>query len=87
MPAEEEVHDPVSGLALLVRKAFYLLPGHDIVARYIASSYQNDPVRSLLELILFLFLVRTVLQNRTRANRLNFVSMSKKVCGRADPGH
>lgn len=41
------------------------IPGHNIIVRYIASSYQNDPIRSILELILFIFAVRTILQNRT----------------------
>jgi serine palmitoyltransferase len=37
------------------------LPGSSIVLRYIKSSYQNDPVRSAVELFLFLFAVRYLL--------------------------
>lgn len=62
------------------------IPGRDIVVRYIASSYQHDPVRSLLELILFIFALRTILQNRTRARgNSHFIDFSKKVrpCARA----
>ena len=48
--------------------------------RYIASSYQNDPIRSLLELILFIFAVRTILQNRTRARGTShFIQFSEDV--------
>lgn len=37
------------------------IPGSAIVLRYIKSSYQNDPVRSAIELFLFLFAVRYLL--------------------------
>jgi len=37
------------------------IPGSSIVLRYIKSSYQNDPVRSAVELFLFLFAVRYLL--------------------------
>lgn len=40
---------------------FYRLPGSAIILRYIRSSYQNDPVRSAVELFLFLFFVRYLL--------------------------
>ena len=33
------------------------IPGSSIVTRYIRSSHQNDPVRSAMELFLFLFAV------------------------------
>lgn len=33
------------------------IPGSSIVTRYIRSSYQDDPVRSAMELFLFLFAV------------------------------
>lgn len=33
------------------------IPGSSIVTRYIQSSYQDDPVRSAMELFLFLFAV------------------------------
>lgn len=40
---------------------FHKVPGSDIVLRYIKSSYQNDPLRSAVELFLFLFAVRYLL--------------------------
>ncbi|KAL2356036.1 pyridoxal phosphate-dependent transferase [Cryomyces antarcticus] len=40
---------------------FQRLPGSAILLRYIKSSYQNDPVRSAVELFLFLFAVRYLL--------------------------
>lgn len=40
---------------------FQKLPGSQIFLRYIRSSYQNDPVRSAVELFLVLFAVRYIL--------------------------
>lgn len=40
---------------------FQRLPGSAIFLRYVKSSYQNDPVRSAVELFLFLFAVRYLL--------------------------
>ncbi len=61
-------------------RTFRSLPGSSIVLRYVGSSYQNDPIRSLLELALLAFAIRTVLQSRTRANASgsNFVKLREK---------
>ncbi|KAF2033346.1 PLP-dependent transferase [Setomelanomma holmii] len=40
---------------------FQRIPGSAIAVRYIKSSYQDDPVRSAIELFLFLFAVRYLL--------------------------
>ncbi|KAF2259961.1 serine palmitoyltransferas-like protein 1 [Lojkania enalia] len=40
---------------------FHKVPGSAIVLRYIKSSYQHDPVRSAIELLLFLFAIRYLL--------------------------
>jgi len=40
---------------------FQKVPGSSIFLRYIKSSHQNDPVRSAIELFLFLFAVRYML--------------------------
>ncbi|KAI0316890.1 serine palmitoyltransferase [Amylostereum chailletii] len=59
---------------------FYKLPGSHVVARYVKSSHQNDPGRTVLEILLFFFLVRTVLQRRTRADSggKHFIQFSEK---------
>ena len=51
--------------------AFNKIPGSAVIVRYVKSSHQNDPGRTILELILFLFAVRTLLQSRTRADGKN----------------
>lgn len=57
------------------------IPGSAVVTRYIKSSHRDDPGRTILEILLFLFAVRTLLQSRTRAegSGKNFVQLSEKV--------
>jgi serine palmitoyltransferase len=57
------------------------IPGSPIVIRYIESSYQNDPWRSILEVLLVAFAVRTLLKGRTRgdASSKNWVKLREEV--------
>lgn len=59
---------------------FYKIPGSAVVARYVKSSHQNDPGRTLLEVILILFAIRTLLQSRTRADNSgkHFIQFDEK---------
>jgi len=70
---------------------FYKIPGSQVLARYVKSSHQNDPGRTLLEVILFIFAVRTLLQSRTRADNSgkHFIQFSEKVriCVLLDPAN
>lgn len=61
--------------------AFEKIPGSAVIARYVKSSHQNDPGRTILELILVAFLIRTLLQSRTRgdASKSHFVKFTEKV--------
>ncbi|KAF8501356.1 serine palmitoyltransferase [Gautieria morchelliformis] len=56
------------------------IPGSAVITRYIRSSHRDDPGRTILEILLFLFAVRTLLQSRTRAegSGKNFVKLSEK---------
>ena len=45
----------------LVSSAFQTIPGSAILIRYIKVSHQNDPVRTVVELFLFIFAVRYLL--------------------------
>lgn len=60
---------------------FYKIPGSHVLARYVKSSHQNDPGRTLLEVILLIFAIRTLLQSRTRADGSgkHFIQFSEKV--------
>ncbi|ODN82692.1 hypothetical protein L202_00984 [Cryptococcus amylolentus CBS 6039] len=56
----------LSSLLHTAQHLFDALPGSPIILRYIRSSYQNDPWRSLLEVLLVAFAIRTLLKGRTR---------------------
>ncbi|KAI6020216.1 hypothetical protein PISMIDRAFT_675045 [Pisolithus microcarpus 441] len=49
-----------------LERTFSKVPGSAVIARYVRSSHQNDPGRTVLELILIAFAVRTLLQSRSR---------------------
>ncbi|MCJ1367349.1 serine palmitoyltransferase component [Acarospora aff. strigata] len=55
---------------------FQKLPGSAIFLRYVKSSYQNDPVRSAMELFLFLFAVRYLLAPKYSTQKQNYVTLS-----------
>ncbi|KAG8710392.1 serine palmitoyltransferase component [Ceratobasidium sp. 395] len=62
------------------QRAFMSIPGSAAVVRYVKASHQNDPFRTVLELILVVFAIRTLLMNRTRSDRAgkNFVKLAEK---------
>ncbi|KAK7683653.1 hypothetical protein QCA50_013029 [Cerrena zonata] len=59
---------------------FHKLPGSSVISRYVKSSHQNDPGRTLLEVILIIFAIRTLLQSRTRADNSgkHFIKFDEK---------
>ena len=65
----------------ILEAGFYKIPGSQVLARYVKSSHQNDPGRTLLEVILLIFAIRTLLQSRTRADNSgkHFIQFSEKV--------
>jgi serine palmitoyltransferase len=70
----------LSSFLLNVTELFHRVPGSPIVVRYIQSSYQNDPWRSLLEVLLVAFAVRTIFKGRTRGEGegKNWVKLTEK---------
>ncbi|KAL7422651.1 serine palmitoyltransferase component [Cryptotrichosporon argae] len=69
----------LSAAFVSLSSAFHRIPGSPIVVRYIQSSYQNDPWRSLLEVLLVAFALRTLLKGRTRGEgEKGFVKLSEK---------
>ena len=58
---------------------FQKLPGSAIFLRYVKSSYQDDPVRSAVELFLFLFAVRYLLAPSYKPQSDNMVKLSDEV--------
>ena len=65
----------------VLEAAFFRIPGSAVIARYVRSSHQNDPGRTVLELFLVIFAIWTLLQSRTRADKTqkHFVKFSEKV--------
>jgi len=59
---------------------FQKLPGSAIVIRYIRSSYQDDPVRSAVELFLFLFAVYYLLSPAYSTKKKTHVPLTDEVC-------
>lgn len=55
--------------------AFQKVPGSAVVTRYIQSSYQNDPVRSAIELVLLLFFIRYLMSPSYSTHKQNYVKL------------
>jgi len=55
------------------------IPGSAIVTRYIRSSYQNDPIRSAVELFLFLFAVYYLLRPTYSTTKQAHVPLTEQV--------
>ncbi|KAG5520077.1 hypothetical protein PMAC_001153 [Pneumocystis sp. 'macacae'] len=64
----------LDGLMLSIRK----IPGYPVISRYIKSSYQNDPVRSVIELLLIFFIIRYIFSTRYSPEKNNYVKLSEK---------
>ncbi|PLW17258.1 hypothetical protein PCANC_02220 [Puccinia coronata f. sp. avenae] len=71
----------LSQTSSFIIKLIKLIPGSDILIRYVKSSHQNDPFRTLLELSLVFFIIRTWRQSRTRGDvgsGKSFVKLTEK---------
>ncbi|CAF9920186.1 MAG: serine palmitoyltransferase component [Heterodermia speciosa] len=55
---------------------FQKMPGSAIFLRYVKSSYQNDPIRSAVELFLFLFAIRYLLAPSYSTQKKSYVTLS-----------
>ncbi|ROT37919.1 serine palmitoyltransferase [Sodiomyces alkalinus F11] len=54
---------------------FQKLPGSAVLVRYVQSSYQNDPIRSAIELILVIFFIRYLLSPSYSTQKQNYVKL------------
>lgn len=70
---------PTSALNFIdnVAAALQRIPGSSIFLRYIRSSYQDDPVRSAVELFLVIFAVRYLLAPSYSTNRAKHVPLTE----------
>ncbi|KAI1340665.1 pyridoxal phosphate-dependent transferase [Xylariaceae sp. FL0016] len=58
-----------------INDIFQKVPGSAVLIRYIQSSYQNDPVRSAIELVLVIFFVRYLLSPSYPTHGPNYVKL------------
>lgn len=57
---------------------FQRIPGSAIIIRYITASYQNDPVRTMVEFVLFAFAVHYLLSPKY-STKHGYVQLSDEV--------
>jgi 1,3-beta-glucan synthase len=62
-----------------ITSRFQKVPGSAMLIRYIQSSYQDDPVRSAIELVLVIFFVRYLLSPSYSTKDGNFVKLTEEV--------
>ena len=74
----QDLSDLALSAGLSIKSWLSQIPGSAILFRYIASSYQNDPIRSLLELFLLLFAIRYFLASKYSFSKRNYVRLNEK---------
>lgn len=62
-----------------ITSTFQKVPGSAMLIRYIRSSYQDDPVRSAIELVLVIFFIRYLLSPSYSTKNGNFVKLTEEV--------
>ncbi len=85
-----DLHDAQDWLSDVLREVsiqFQKVPGSSILLRYIKSSYQNDPVRSAVELFLVLFAIRYLTSPKYSTQKKSYVTLSDEACVLAPCAH
>ncbi|KAK4942492.1 serine palmitoyltransferase component [Elasticomyces elasticus] len=74
----QDAQEYLANLANTASDQFHKIPGSAIFLRYVRSSYQNDPIRSAVELFLVLFAIRYLLAPKY-STKPNYVKLSDEV--------
>jgi len=74
-----EVHRLLTNGIKEVTEAFQKVPGSAVIIRYVQSSYQNDPIRSAIELVLVLFFIRYLLSPSYPTHKQSFIKLRDDV--------
>lgn len=74
-----DIQNVVSQYSDSLSQQFQKVPGSAILLRYIRSSYQNDPIRSAIELFLFLFAVGYLLSPKYETKDKNKIKLTEDV--------
>ncbi|KAK0649514.1 pyridoxal phosphate-dependent transferase [Cercophora newfieldiana] len=72
-----EVQAQLTGWLNEATSAFQKVPGSAVLIRYVRSSYQNDPVRSAIELVLVIFFIRYLLAPSYSTSKQNFIKLTE----------
>ena len=75
----QDLHSSLSHVSNELSELLLKLPGSAIVLRYIKSSYQDDPIRSAIELFLVLFALRYLLAPSYSTQKTNNVKLTEAV--------
>lgn len=75
----ESLQSQLSQVLQRASSSFHKVPGSAVLIRYIQSSYQNDPVRSAIELVLVLFFIRYLLSPSYSTDKQNYVKLREDV--------
>jgi serine palmitoyltransferase len=78
MPFLDIAHQ-VNAIVLTLMNWISYIPGSSIVFRYIRNSYQNDPVRIILELFLVFFAIRYMVQSSYSINHKTIELSEKEI--------
>jgi hypothetical protein len=76
----QSIQAQLSEVVERLSSSFQKVPGSAVLIRYIQSSYQNDPVRSAIELVLVLFFIRYLLSPSYSTDKQNYVKLREDVC-------
>jgi len=71
----DEARNLMSSWGSQAATAFQRVPGSAVLVRYVQSSYQNDPIRSALELVLVIFFIRYLLSPSYSTSKQNYVKL------------
>ncbi len=85
-----DLHEIQGQLALWLHDAtlaFQKVPGSAVLIRYVQSSYQNDPIRSAIELVLVIFFIRYLLSPSYSTHKQIFIKFREYVGGIPPYGH
>lgn len=74
----QDAQEYLANAANVASEQFHNIPGSAIFLRYVRSSYQNDPIRSAVELFLVLFAIRYLLAPKY-STKPNYVKLSEEV--------
>ena len=80
-----DLHDAQAHLNEWLQEAsvtFQKVPGSAVLIRYVRSSYQNDPVRSAIELVLVIFFIRYLMAPSYSTSKQNYVKLTEDVSAR-----